>query len=286
MPNPTHVKLEPKDWLAAFYVPETEISFTLFGYQTAGEHWRITERILNDHLIYFVVESACEGRVLNHANTIRVEPGSLLWIPPGLQHNFSVIPGMAPITVYYMRFQCIQGDVQLSCKEDFLLLHNAWELEAYIGRLYEEIQLSLPYRMMRIKSLLALIFTGAFRLRSQPTDPHRILNSAQRLKLIRFAQARRTQRLTPAMLAKEIRLSEDYFTRVFRRTFGIPPRKWILRERIRQSAQVLTESSLNVTEIAQQLGYRNVYLFSRQFKEVMGVSPTYFRKITAGQAMF
>ena len=40
----------------------------------------------------------------------------------------------------------------------------------------------------------------------------------------------------------------------------------------------LEESELSITEVAHQLGYPDVYLFSRQFKTIMGVSPRAFRQ--------
>jgi AraC family transcriptional regulator of arabinose operon len=40
----------------------------------------------------------------------------------------------------------------------------------------------------------------------------------------------------------------------------------------------LRESELTVTEVADALGYQNVYFFSRQFKEKLGVPPSQHRR--------
>ena len=39
----------------------------------------------------------------------------------------------------------------------------------------------------------------------------------------------------------------------------------------------LLETNSNISEIALQLGYRDVFLFSRQFKAVHGLSPKAYR---------
>ena len=51
-----------------------------------------------------------------------------------------------------------------------------------------------------------------------------------------------------------------------------------MRERIRLASIRLVDSDEKIQTIARQLGYNNPYLFSRQFKQVMGVSPRVFRQ--------
>lgn len=47
---------------------------------------------------------------------------------------------------------------------------------------------------------------------------------------------------------------------------------------MRLGALRLLESTLNVSQIALELGYRDVFLFSRQFKSVMGENPSAYRQ--------
>jgi AraC-like DNA-binding protein len=55
-----------------------------------------------------------------------------------------------------------------------------------------------------------------------------------------------------------------------------------MRQRLHYAAQRLLESGLNVTEAALELGYSDVFLFSRQFKQVLGCSPRTYRQRHAG----
>ncbi len=44
----------------------------------------------------------------------------------------------------------------------------------------------------------------------------------------------------------------------------------------------LLESQLNISEVAQEFGHRDIVFFSRQFKQVLGRSPrTYRRRVCA-----
>ena len=79
-------------------------------------------------------------------------------------------------------------------------------------------------------------------------------------------------------LAKAVGLSADHFTRLFRKIRGITPREFILQARIESAQDLLRASDHSVSRIAEILGYSDVYFFSRQFKEKVGVSPSVFRK--------
>ncbi len=53
------------------------------------------------------------------------------------------------------------------------------------------------------------------------------------------------------------------------------------RARIRRACELLAYSNLNVSEIAQQLGFSTVHNLSRAFRALNGVPPTTYRKAPA-----
>ena len=79
-------------------------------------------------------------------------------------------------------------------------------------------------------------------------------------------------------LARQAGLSEGHFRRLFRHLTGESPVQFILRKRMQRAAFYLSETKLPVSAIAGILGYRDVYFFSRQFKERTGRSPREWRK--------
>jgi len=99
-----------------------------------------------------------------------------------------------------------------------------------------------------------------------------------------FIQQRLAQRFPVAAVARHVRLNPDYFTRQFRRTFGVAPQTWIKRLRIRAAADHLLASEATVSEVAERFGYSSVYFFSHQFREVLGTSPSAWRLAHASGA--
>ena len=71
-------------------------------------------------------------------------------------------------------------------------------------------------------------------------------------------------------------------TNVFNKKFDMSPINYFISLKIELAKKHLREGRLNVTQIAQSLGYQNIQYFSRQFKEQTGMSPhEYSRSIKA-----
>ncbi len=101
-------------------------------------------------------------------------------------------------------------------------------------------------------------------------------------QMVMAAAARITQSPGEAprieQLAHQAGYSPAHFTRVFRQHMGMTPQAFLVRARIDRACQLLTESSLPIGRIADLLGYRDPYFFSRQFKQKMGRSPRQHRR--------
>jgi len=86
-----------------------------------------------------------------------------------------------------------------------------------------------------------------------------------------------------AEMAKEAGYSPDHFGRVFREITRQSPREFVVTARINRALQLLVETDFTISQIADALGYEDVYFFSKQFKQRTGITPTAYRKSAAGQ---
>ena len=98
------------------------------------------------------------------------------------------------------------------------------------------------------------------------------------------AQLQSTSGALPDVTAMALRsgLSQAHFSRVFHKIIGQSPRDFLLQTRLMQARQLLTGTQLSIGEISERLGYGDIYFFSRQFKDKVGVSPSAYRKRALG----
>lgn len=78
--------------------------------------------------------------------------------------------------------------------------------------------------------------------------------------------------------ARSLGLSPGRFTRLFRDLHGVPPKRWLSRCRMERACRLLVESDASVQQIAGDLGYSDLFFFSRHFKRHVGMSPLAWRR--------
>lgn len=79
-------------------------------------------------------------------------------------------------------------------------------------------------------------------------------------------------------LAAAAHVSRAHFIRSFRDTFGETPHRYLQRRRIERAMALLRESERPVTEICLDVGFASLGSFSRTFAEIVGCSPTAYRR--------
>jgi AraC-like DNA-binding protein len=245
------------------------------------------------HVIYFVTEHGFVGQV--RGQPIRVSPGSLLWVMPGVPRTFWIETGQPAFSVRYFRVAIERGVAPdrrspgrrrtpsadslepPRLREDYLLVDEAWEAGQIIRQIVEELPSNLPLGQARLRSLLILLFTSALLQHDRRQEGGHSLSRSQRVKLAGLAREHAADRLTPRDLAAHLDLSPDYFARLFRKSFGMSPRAWLVDQRIRHAATAMMNSTRSLSQIAADFGYDDLFLFSRQFKQVLGTAPRAYR---------
>jgi AraC-like DNA-binding protein len=94
---------------------------------------------------------------------------------------------------------------------------------------------------------------------------------------LRRIEADPAQRLSLDQLAAEGAMSQFHFLRVFEQVVGVTPAQYVLRTRLRRAAVLLRGSGDSIMSIAGACGFADLSTFNRQFRRVMGASPSAFR---------
>jgi len=93
-----------------------------------------------------------------------------------------------------------------------------------------------------------------------------------------YIQTNVEEKLTVPAVAGSVDVSPSYLTALFHKHLQISPGEYIRRIKLGRSKQLIREGQLNFTQIAETLQYSTVHHFSRQFKQMFGMTPTEYAK--------
>lgn len=252
-----------------------EVSLALFpGRVHFANDWTTRFCSSSQHLLYFPIEGALEAQVEGQSRIVNT--GEFFWAARQASFEFRRV-GQAKLVVNRIRLeaQAANGDF-LPCPTPFLHLSSTGELGTWMERIVDEMSEPGREHAARMRGLIACLLSEVARASEARLDEKGLFSPAQRAHIRRLLADSQTLP-SPRELASALELSPDYFSRCFRRSFGAPPRRFLVEERLRQAARRLLESPRNVSQIAGEFGYSDVFLFSRQFKAHFGHSPTAYR---------
>jgi len=97
-------------------------------------------------------------------------------------------------------------------------------------------------------------------------------------QILEYMEENITKRLTLDDLEVYTNASRTAIESAFNNTFGCGAIKYFIKMKIECAKVYIREGNYNVTQIAEILAYDSVHYFSRQFKQVTGMSPKEYSK--------
>lgn len=104
----------------------------------------------------------------------------------------------------------------------------------------------------------------------------RHVDSIEKIRL--YIDCNITKNLKISDIAQEFSFSDEHIIRIFKKTYGITPHKYILQSKIRIAMIMLKMTDSTIEEIAEKLSFSDSHHFSTQFKKLMGYKPSEYRK--------
>jgi AraC family transcriptional regulator len=99
-------------------------------------------------------------------------------------------------------------------------------------------------------------------------------------RVIRAMRQHLDQPMTNKVMSSIACFSPYHFNRMFRNLTGIPPIQFHHALRLQRAKQLLATTDLCVTEICFEVGYNSLGTFVTRFHELVGLSPTSFRRFS------
>lgn len=97
-------------------------------------------------------------------------------------------------------------------------------------------------------------------------------------KGLEYMQIHYAEGITVERVSEYVGVERTHFTKQFTKTFGITPIRYIQQLKMEEAKLLLAQTAYTLTEIAQSVGYPDLFSFSKAFKKFTGVSPKLYRQ--------
>ena len=248
---------------------------------TGMEGWRDLGR----HAAAFVLHG--EGCYRDRrGKDMRLGPGSLIFVFPGLKHYYHPDPG-TEWTEFYLIFDGPVVDLwerQGLLDPDSPVVSGLLPPEVWAKR-FESVlgPTGVPgtdpplVEICRLQVVLAQVLSRP----ANSDNPERDTEWLRRAKALLEVGAYRHESIEA--VSAELGLSSTAFRRKFTRLAGLSPSRYRTMRLIDRACELMQSTRMLDKEIAVNLGFCDEFYFSRRFKEVTGQSPRDFRHELHGE---
>lgn len=222
---------------------------------------------------------------LSDQRMISCSPREILSIPPFVSHTWSV--GDSPARM----IQIIHQPMRIDRYGDLSALFGSLSTEPFRASLpkskFNHIVQTLRHEIlyhqtagnMTVHACLLESFALFAREYRIPAVHHGGIPENQRMfQILKYIDDHQFTQLRLKDLASAMNLSSSRLSHIFQTFTGTSPIEYSNQLKIDQARNMLLFTELNISEIAENLGFRSLYYFSRLFKKHTGQSPSDYRK--------
>ena len=95
---------------------------------------------------------------------------------------------------------------------------------------------------------------------------------------IQYLRENYSKKVTIEELSNNFFLSKSYLSSLFKKATGSGVVEYLQHIRIERACELLTNTTLSITEISTQVGYTDYRFFNKSFKKITGVTAHEYRK--------
>ncbi len=246
------------------------------GISQAKPNYHMGPKISPYHYLIFVLEG--EGRLIQNGHTYPLRKNDLFALFPNESQEYYTVKE-SPLLTVWMAFDGRHLGTLLAGAG--LLPRTPWRSEAVteeVGEWFGEFfgwyrrapsgRDSDLFRLSMFYRLFGLLTGGSDTPRTATTSESWLQRAAEYMQ-IHYAEG-----ITARQVSDYVGIDRAHFSKRFAVRFGLSPGKYIQRLKMNEARRLLMETDYKLAEIAQLVGYPDLFSFSKSFKKAFGHSPS------------
>ena len=236
-----------------------------------------------------------KSRYLVEGTYYDLKAGDILMCNKGVKHQSFVIDANEPAVEFFMgvndfHFQGMDAN-RIDFPEPGNIMHTSVDLREELIKCCFDMDAewkenkSGKYFMMKsyvMRFLILIMRENAKELSDCDVNGYVFKSNNKNYiikRIVAYLNENYNRKISLDQIAQNMYLSPVYISKIFKEEMGESPINYLIKIRLEKASLMLLESDmLSIKEIADQVGYDDVYYFSKLFKKYYGSSPLYYRK--------
>ena len=269
-------------------------------HSTLGEHHHLKQRVIYDYELICI--SGGEGDIRIGGTVYRVKDGDAVLIRPGVEHEFIGVgvplyqPHIHFDPVYdeysqrrrvsFRDISAMSEDERRMIQADILFpdqipcVFTPMDIGAFRNRFFKIIEIfrakeknyAVRY-MAEMLRLLDMIFRQFNCYGEEQSKGYSIIAAVKE-----YIDNNSDKVITLDGLSAQFYMNKYTLMRNFADRYGTTVIAYYNSKRVESAKELLLNTDLSISSISEEMGFTDIYTFSRFFKNATGISPTKFRK--------
>lgn len=265
--------------------------------------WNLEERAIFDYELLYVKEG--ELLITVEDESYHGKQGDLFLLKPRQRHSIRSI-GQTIVRQPHIHFDLFykqdSPDVKISFKpieemsaaelawfredvvsappfslQTYIPLRNPLVFEAMLFHLIKEFESKVPYSEFAVKGLFMQLWVYLLKEIHWQKHPQLAANMDDLESVKMYLAYHCDQEVSLEQLSHVAKMSKYYLIGLFKQAYGMTPVKYHQLLRIEKAKEMIQFSNIPLKQIAEKVGYSDIHSFSRTFRKVEGVPPSYYR---------
>lgn len=249
------------------------------GVSQAKPNYHMGPKMSPYHYLIFVLEGA--GRLVSNRTVYELRPNDAFGLFPNTPHEYYTLKD-APMLSVWMAFDGrhlspLLARIGLRPQTPYLPGAVSHPLTEWLDRFFEwhrssGVRDSDLFRLSMFYRLFDILSRQREQSDSRATPVESWLQRAAEYMRIHYAEG-----ITAQQVAQFVGIDRTHFSKKFTNRYGLSPGKYIQRLKMDEARRLLTETDYKLSEIAQLVGYPDLFSFSKGFKKTYGLPPSRHR---------
>lgn len=269
---------------------KTHNNLGVYFFRFYAENTKHSGNLSNGHLIMAAINSSCllTRKTEQSFDFGQISAGDIIVTAPCEELTWQVTGNATFIGAFLsMRYiHQIARSLNLASHKEIIIQKPFQHKDRLITSLFEAINehLSSPgyedhiYTEAMSRALcIHLLHASQTAVAAQLTAGKRIFSCEQIEKIQTYIDERIEQRILSCELAKCVYVSDYHFYRIFKRTTGLTPQRFIKKRRLEVAREMVENSVATLAAIAYKAGFVDQSHMAREFRKAFGATPSQLR---------